>query len=192
MPKLNNDMRAQIINAAHRILAEQGYDATTIKAIAQAAGVAPGLVHYYFANKEALLIAVLKEASTQYTQAMQQLPAASDSQLAEAGLAEPRRRVTQQPAWYRLRYELFALGLRNHALEQGTSDLLANGRAGIRTLIERLTPGERDPQQDEALAAILLACFDGLALQQLVDPTFNLDRAYALLLQMSRTVLNQR
>ena len=50
--------REQIIQAAYRVLAEQGYDAATIKAIAREAGVAPGLLHYYFASKDELLVEV--------------------------------------------------------------------------------------------------------------------------------------
>jgi hypothetical protein len=40
------------------------------------------------------------------------------------------------------------------------------------------------PVSAEALAAVLLACFDGLALQQLLDPAVDLEGAYALLTQM--------
>lgn len=36
----------------------------------------------------------------------------------------------------------------------------------------------------DALAGILLACFDGLALQHLLDDQFDLDRAYQLLLEL--------
>ncbi|MBV8720318.1 MAG: helix-turn-helix transcriptional regulator, partial [Chloroflexi bacterium] len=54
------DRRARIVDAAFHVIAERGYAAASIKAIARAAGVAPGLVHYYFASKEDLLIEVLR------------------------------------------------------------------------------------------------------------------------------------
>src|SRR4029079_2257477 len=54
------DPRAAIVAAAYRVLAEQAYEPTTIQQIARVAGVAPGLVHYYFDSKEQLLGEVLQ------------------------------------------------------------------------------------------------------------------------------------
>ena len=50
--------RAHLVATARRLLSRNGVTATSIKDIAHAAGVAPGLVHYYFASKEVLLVAV--------------------------------------------------------------------------------------------------------------------------------------
>jgi TetR/AcrR family transcriptional regulator len=47
--------RDEIIRAAARLFAEQGYDATTMKGIAQAAGLRQPSVYYWFRNKEELL-----------------------------------------------------------------------------------------------------------------------------------------
>src|ERR671939_119846 len=57
------DMRAHLVEAAYRVLAERGYEAMSIKDVASAAGVAPGLIHYYFASKAELLLAVVREAA---------------------------------------------------------------------------------------------------------------------------------
>ncbi len=50
----------QILDAAIRVFAERGYHRATIRAVAQAAGVADGTIYNYFANKEALLIGILE------------------------------------------------------------------------------------------------------------------------------------
>jgi AcrR family transcriptional regulator len=50
---------AQILRAARASFAEQGYAGTTLRAVAQAAGVDPALVNYYFKNKTGLLDAAL-------------------------------------------------------------------------------------------------------------------------------------
>ena len=164
------------------MLAERGREAATIKEIARAAGVAPGLVHYYFASKEDLLVGVLRAASDRYTTNMAtlagQMPSAD---LAGVALDEPRRRATTQPAWYRLRYDLFALGLRDEALRAGVADLLANGRAGIAAMLSRTPSHGPSTSSPDAVAAVLLACFDGLALQRLIDADFDLDAAYTTL-----------
>jgi AcrR family transcriptional regulator len=51
--------RIQLIDTALALFADQGYDRTSIKDLAQAAGVAQGLVYHYFDSKEDLLLAVV-------------------------------------------------------------------------------------------------------------------------------------
>src|SRR5215472_5471739 len=100
--------REHIIQAAYRVLTKQGYDATTIKAIAREAGVAPGLLHYYFANKDELLIEVLKDISDRYTESGRERSAALPAdQLGEVSLNDSLQRTLQHPEAYRLKYELF-------------------------------------------------------------------------------------
>jgi AcrR family transcriptional regulator len=52
------DTRTRILNAALRLFARQGYDATTTKDLAAAAGVAEGTLFRHFANKKAILVEV--------------------------------------------------------------------------------------------------------------------------------------
>ena len=47
--------RAAIAEAALRMFREQGYEATTMRAIAREAGVATGNAYYYFDSKEELI-----------------------------------------------------------------------------------------------------------------------------------------
>lgn len=53
------ESRTAILDAAEARFARQGFDATTIKAIAGDAGVNSALLYYYFADKEALYGAVV-------------------------------------------------------------------------------------------------------------------------------------
>lgn len=48
--------RAAIIEAALELFREQGYDATTMRAVAQRAGVSTGNAYYYFSSKEELIL----------------------------------------------------------------------------------------------------------------------------------------
>jgi AcrR family transcriptional regulator len=52
------DTRTRILNAALRLFARQGYDATTTKDLAAAAGVAEGTLFRHFTNKKAILVEV--------------------------------------------------------------------------------------------------------------------------------------
>jgi AcrR family transcriptional regulator len=55
------DARAQLLDAALLLFAEQGVAGTTIAGIAARAGVTPAMVHYYFSNRDRLLDAVAQE-----------------------------------------------------------------------------------------------------------------------------------
>ncbi|MEU2042507.1 TetR/AcrR family transcriptional regulator [Nocardia niwae] len=59
--KADGDARQLILDAAEKLFAAQGYDATATAAIAAAAGVPKGLVFYYFPTKEAILSALMSE-----------------------------------------------------------------------------------------------------------------------------------
>lgn len=56
------DRRQQILDAAVRVFAARGYEASRVGDIAAEAGVAYGLVYHYFGSKEAVLEAVFREA----------------------------------------------------------------------------------------------------------------------------------
>jgi AcrR family transcriptional regulator len=53
--------RNEIIEAAFRVFGELGYQSTTIKNIAEAAGMAPGSIYNYFADKEDLFKSTVEE-----------------------------------------------------------------------------------------------------------------------------------
>ena len=52
--------RGAILEAARTSFAEHGYQATTIRGVARAAGVDPALVHYFFGTKRGLFAAALE------------------------------------------------------------------------------------------------------------------------------------
>jgi AcrR family transcriptional regulator len=58
-----NPVRDQILSAAEALFAEHGRDATTTEKISQRARVSPGLLFYYFSNKDELFAALIEERS---------------------------------------------------------------------------------------------------------------------------------
>ncbi|GCE48641.1 TetR family transcriptional regulator [Thermosporothrix hazakensis] len=62
-PKVVEDRREQIIDAAMNVFAHKGYSRATNKDIALEAGITPGLIYHYFESKEALLQAIINERS---------------------------------------------------------------------------------------------------------------------------------
>ncbi len=189
--------RARIIAAASKVLAEKGYDATTLREISREAQAAPGLVHYYFGGKDQLLVEALQAAGQQFHQRMEhlieQVPA---DQSLEAFLTHLYERVGQESEVYRLRYESFALGLHNPVIAPGVRERLAQRREEIGSVMAKVlenmerTAGTAGLSVDPTiLAALLLALFDGLALQKIMDPDFDLEAAYHLLAQALHRLL---
>jgi AcrR family transcriptional regulator len=79
------DLKTQILDTAEELFADNGYAATSIRHIADNAGVNPALVHYYFGNKKALLQKVMErslEPLGQAIAAMKNGPDASPDVLA--------------------------------------------------------------------------------------------------------------
>lgn len=56
--------RAEIVSAFAELLAGHGFAGATIAAVAERAGVAPGLIHHHFRDKEELLGALLDDLLT--------------------------------------------------------------------------------------------------------------------------------
>jgi len=64
--KINKPKYYQIIDAAVKVIAENGYHSSQVSKIAKAAGVADGTIYLYFKNKEDILITVFKEKMGQF------------------------------------------------------------------------------------------------------------------------------
>src|SRR5437762_13944427 len=88
MKKSSDETRPRILAAAYSVLSQRGIEQTTIKEVARLAGVAPGLVHYYFASKDLLLQEVLQMAGQRYATLIEQMLTLPPRKLAKAILQE--------------------------------------------------------------------------------------------------------
>ncbi|KPV60060.1 hypothetical protein QJ48_07565 [Paenibacillus sp. A3] len=175
------EKRKRLIDAAYKVFVKKGYLNASIKDIASEAGMTSGLVHYYFKNKEELLLSVQEEVQQRYQKQYDGQP--DDAATPEAVLLEIKSRAEDNPDWYRWRYELYSLGMKSESghLEQEVASILKSGRESLSAPLQHLVG---DSANASAIASILLACFDGLALQKIVDDEFDLDRSYRLLIEL--------
>jgi TetR/AcrR family transcriptional regulator len=67
---VQQDLKIKILEVAEELFSDLGYSATSIRHIADQAGVNPALVHYYFSNKKTLLQAVMQRALEPLAQAI--------------------------------------------------------------------------------------------------------------------------
>jgi AcrR family transcriptional regulator len=68
MPKLGMGpiRREQICRAAAKVISERGFDGTTMRVVAEEAGVSTGMLNHYFANRMEILEETLLFASTRH------------------------------------------------------------------------------------------------------------------------------
>ena len=85
-------MRGQILAAAARLFGRQGYASTTLRQIAQAAGIRAGSIYYHFEGKDEIAACVLDEGIAAVTDAVQRrlqaLPAGADMRARLAAAVE--------------------------------------------------------------------------------------------------------
>lgn len=67
------DLKIQILDIAEEFFAELGYSATSMRRIADQAGVNPALIHYYFGNKKELLLKVMERSFEPLKDALAQM-----------------------------------------------------------------------------------------------------------------------
>lgn len=171
------DRRDEILVAAMNLFVAQGYDRTTMREIAAAAGVSTGAIYVYFPTKTAMLQAVCADEAARMRAILRStldgLPADADPLAAgmlafagrfgvlDAGARRQRERIGEL-----LRYE----ATRDEAVGASVREVIASWRTLIRTLIRAQQEAGRiratiDP---DALTEILLALPEGLELIELL------------------------
>jgi AcrR family transcriptional regulator len=130
--------RAQLVDAAERLLLDEGYAAVTSRRVAAVAGLKPQLVHYYFRTMDDLFLEVFRRRAEQnLVRAEQAL--AEDSSLATlwslnadprgatftielAALANHRKEIRAEIARYAERFRALQLQALGPALEAAGVD----------------------------------------------------------------------
>lgn len=74
--------RQRLVQVSMKLFLDQGFDKTTMREIARAAGLAPGAAYYYFPSKEALIFGFYEKSFDE------QLPGAEKALAEQKGLAE--------------------------------------------------------------------------------------------------------
>lgn len=167
MPRKSNtaDRQAEIVAAMLKVIASNGYEKTTIQEIAKQAGLAPGLIHYHFADKREILIALAKHLSEYVYQRYQEFAASADT---------PEKRLR---AYFNARLG-FGAGastdavaawvvvgseaIRDAKVGEVYQDAIASELKLLRELLSAYFADRRKPQTNVSkLAAVLMAFSEG-------------------------------
>ncbi len=167
---------AQIVSAATRVLARQGYARSSLLDIAREAGMSKGALHYHFPTKEALVAKVLENAletvANRTLSAWEQASGDPFESLRSAirELWDVRRMRTDEVA---VIADLLAQSLYDPQLRPQLADYYrtATEQVNGRLLPHLAVIGLRPKVAPELLPRILVGLLDGLVMQHFVDET---------------------
>jgi len=171
----------QILEAAYRCLAQNGSANVSTRDIARESGVTLSLIHYYFPNKEELLVAAASEAISREIAALQE-EVSPFINLEDRGIAcirfIRRRFEYEDTKWRKVYFDLLS--------QAAWSDKIAQQVRRLQdSLVSTIIVGLNETQSDlnlNAFSRLFLAALNGLALQFLHHaPKNELDDAYAFL-----------
>jgi AcrR family transcriptional regulator len=134
------DRQAEILEAALRLLARHGISGLSIRAVAREAGVALGLVNYYYEDKTSLIRAALRRIGEQDLTLVEPDPLLAPVdrlRLALRRVADPEFLTTE---YLSLRLQLWSLAQAHPDFEQVNTEAQALYRARLAGLIRAARP----------------------------------------------------
>jgi AcrR family transcriptional regulator len=181
------ETRTRIVEAAMRSLVDSGYHDTTIKDIASEAGIAVGLAHYYFDNKDDLLVAALELGCPMTDIDLEGMPGLEQAKLGFA--AEKQGQISNRET-YRLVFGMVGAGMHNPKISEKIRLYLENRRALITGITEAVMSEapSRPKAGSDAVGAAIWGGFLGIAMQRLLDPDFDGDGALDALAEMATSL----
>lgn len=166
--------RREILEAARTVFDASGYEATTIDAVALAAGVSKGNIYNYFPSKQELFKQVFMEDQT--IRDYQAMAAAEGSVTKKLDLMLDTWfvRLAEQKAIARLMLEYWATAAREGCEGEMTATfqrMYRQWRDFITDLVRQgIASGEFSTQLDPAVAASLMVAFvDGVGLEAMLN-----------------------
>lgn len=178
-----------LLVAAKKIVAEEGFDALTLKTVSERAGENKAMVSYYFGNKAGLVAALLDSViHDEYLDSLDRMKDVASSERIPR-LVEEMQRLATWADDFQVFYELLPQALRDEALRTRLAMLFRwywtkklewlgfeDGAAGL-----------ADPDL-LGLAQLLSAIIDGLAIQVAADPEMDLGNPYRVLGRMLQSL----
>jgi AcrR family transcriptional regulator len=161
--------KVAIMEAAYSLFGTVGYARTSMKDIAAKAGVAQGLIGYYFGTKENLLVQVVREwmINRGMTESSAQLKGMTENKdIISNAIQHVVTFRRNNPEWFTLLISLWMEGRKNPDLEKEFEAIYSEMKLGVLQVINGLET-TLEQEEKESLASIVQAVIDGLTLQAL-------------------------
>ena len=166
--------REDILAAADRLFVAQGFHATSVDQIAQAAGYTKGAVYSNFDAKEDLFFAVYEARVDAAVAKLGRDLASTDDPRAviESATSDTGTRRGRDDRWLATFFEFWAHVVRRPSLRARFAEIHARAQEPFDEALVQLADehGVELPVKPRSLAAALMAMSVGLALERLVQP----------------------
>jgi AcrR family transcriptional regulator len=167
--------RAELVQAAARVVSRDGVAAATTRRIAEEAGLPQGLVHYWFASKDELIQEVVTSLLTQFEEAA--APAVADVHDPAGYVLSAFRAAfgvvqADDPGRQLATYELTTWALRTPHLRDVARQQYAAYRQTAAAIVAPwlAAHGQDFPASADVMAQFVAVLFDGAVLAWLADP----------------------
>lgn len=164
----------RILEAAVLVLAEKGYENATIKDIARKANVNWGLLHYYFKDKEDLVVQALDFASYAILQSTSQLFASGKSteETVDDSIELLKKNYHENPGFYKLLFEMWCASGHSKKIRTELVRCLNRITASLQMELDKILSNRTDGRStidSKALASLIIAITDGLGFQLILE-----------------------
>lgn len=168
--------RDEILAAAYRVAARERLTGLTVRGVAAEAGVSSGLVLFYFASKDALLVALLdwllaRTIVAHVDEGVHRLPTPQERLLAV--VRHDIERLPEKRARVELFFDFWVMGTRHRGIQRTIRSALDRYRDAFLPLAQDMVDAE--PERYAAvgargLATNVSAFVEGCALRAVLDP----------------------
>ncbi|HHA2422601.1 TetR/AcrR family transcriptional regulator [Stenotrophomonas maltophilia] len=164
----NEQRIAQILQAALLCFLAKGFHQTSMRDIAQAAGVSLGNLYNHFPGKEAIILAVAVAESEELAPLLQRLAASEGERAQVLAFLRDFHALCRQPEWATLAVEVLAESARNPAVAEAFAANRRQLQAALAEALQQVAQRERRrPVLAPALQAqVLLDAIESDALRR--------------------------
>jgi AcrR family transcriptional regulator len=157
--------REAVLDAAERLMAEQGYEAARVAALVEEAGVPPSSIYHYFGSKEGVLLAVMERGAERFFEALPDIDQRVGSQVEHLHALVDTTATTleEHPDFLRI---LVVMAAQPFNAGQGQVHTVVNrvremALVRLRTQMQVVFGLDPDSGDADYLARFTLAAFDG-------------------------------
>lgn len=182
------ERRAQILDAAVAVATAERIDGLTVRKVAEAARLSPGLVFFHFGSKEQLLLDLLDRVLEEIIGRRPPEDATGSPSARDALLGYARRELERLPSereFVELFFDFWVVGTRHPDVRRRMSEAMAAYRNSFEPLSSRIVAEESArfagvPAGD--VARIIVSFVHGTAFQAVLEPGhFDVDALMAAL-----------
>jgi AcrR family transcriptional regulator len=167
-----NLRRAQLTRAAYKVVGQKGYYDFTIRDIAREAGLSTGLVHYYFKNKEDLLLNLLKEINRNMLIILNKAISTSEDPKEKLNIfmTQAFNLVKDEKDYFYIVIDFWTQVNKNDRMKRANTKLFKSYRDEISKILkEGIEKGVFMKMDVDYTSAVIISIIQGMIIQYVID-----------------------